>query len=82
MLCMCALARCCCLSNTLPDSWFSFLSEQTADEMDGGTRSSPHGERSRRLFRFRCLARRFRLRVDEVNMQRETGHGEIKGEGV
>ncbi len=32
--CMCALAWCCCLSNTLPDSWFSFLSEQTADKMD------------------------------------------------
>lgn len=72
---MCALARCCCLSNTLPDSWFSFLSEQTADEMDGGTRSSPHGELSPGLGASLGVFDR----VDEVNMQRETGHGEIKG---
>lgn len=32
--CMCALAWCCCLPNTLPDSWFLFLSEQTADKLD------------------------------------------------
>lgn len=31
---MCALAWCCCLSNVLPDSWFSFLSEQTADKTE------------------------------------------------
>ena len=40
--CMCALAWCCCLSNVLPDSWFSFLSEQTADKMD---REQDGGER-------------------------------------
>ena len=40
--CICALAWCCCLSNVLPDSWFSFLSEQTADKMD---REQDGGER-------------------------------------
>lgn len=86
--CMYALAWCCCLSNTLPSSWFSFLSEQTADKMDrvgwrrdrwgicytGIKTTNPNGLGEGLVFCFDLRWRGF-----EVNILRKSGHTEIKG---